>query len=190
MPATAEPTNTATPAASPTAGAFGADVFDDPDDCRHPSGAYRVAFPDAWWWNTSYEDAEIGPVAACRFFAPSAFDAFSATRRNPIPTGVAIWLDYAEGGCFGFINPVLDERAVMIDGFTATVREFAQGQQRSGPPGYYQVIIELTPDLACEDPASKAVVASTGVELAGGYEDNKSILDRMMRTMQIEVPSE
>lgn len=188
VPATAEPTSTATPDESAADGEFGADVFDDPDDCSHPSGAYRVAFPDAWWWNTDYEDPDIGPVAACRFFAPSSFDAFSATRRNAVPTGVAIWLDYAERGCFGFINPVLEEHELMIDGFTATVREFAQGQQGDAPPAYYQYIIQLTPEVACEDAASKAIVATTGVDMFGDYEDNKAMLDRMMETMEITLP--
>jgi len=147
-----------------------------------------VAFPDAWWWNTGFENAEIGRVAACRFFAPSSFDVSSVTRRDPIPDGVSIWLDYAKGGCFGFINPILEERGVEIDGFSATVREFAQGQRSDSPPSYYRYTIELTPDLPCESPDSQTIVATTGVDLFGSYQDNKDMLDRMMRTLEIEIP--
>lgn len=187
-PSEPDATGTANPSPSPTAGPFGADVFSDPDDCAHPSGAYRVAFPDAWWWNTGFENAETGRVAACRLFAPSFFDVSSVTRRSPIPAGVSVWLDYLEGGCFGYINPILEERDVEVDGFTATVREFAQGKRRDNPPSYYRYTIELTPDLPCESPDSQTIVATTGVDLFGSYQDNKDMLDRMMRTMEIEIP--
>jgi hypothetical protein len=188
--ATAEPTPTPTPQPTPepTPTPFGAAVFDDPDNCEHSSSAYRVALPDSWWWNTAYEHDELGTLAACRFFSPEQFDITTASREQPIPDRVSLWMDYAEGGCFGYINPILEEREVTVDGFTATVTEFAEGKREDNPPSYYQYLLDLTPELPCEDPESARIVATTGVDLYGDYKENKAMLNRMMETMQIGPP--
>lgn len=188
--ATAELTTTPTPQATqePTPAPFGAAVFDDPDNCEHSSGAYRVALPDSWWWNTEYEHDELGTLAACRYFSPERYDITTASREQPIPDRVSIWMDYAEGGCYAYINPILEEREVTIDGFAATVTEFAEGKLQDNPPSYYQYVIDLSPELPCEDPQSARISATTGVDLYGDYEDNKAMLDRMMETMEITVP--
>ena len=187
---TAEPTPSPTPPPTPepTPTPFGAAVFDDPDDCEHSSGAYRVALPDSWWWNTEYEHDELGTLTACRFFSAEQYDITTASREQPTPDRVSIWMDYAEGGCYAYINPVLEEREVTIDGFAATATEFAEGKLEDNPPSYYQYVIDLTPELPCEDPESARISATTGVALFGEYEENKAMLDRMMETMQINGP--
>lgn len=187
---TAEPTPAPTlqPTPEPTPTPFGAAVFDDPDNCEHSSGAYRVALPDSWWWNTEYDHDALGTLAACRFFSPEQYDITTASRDQPIPDRVSIWMDYAEGGCYAYINPILEEREVTIDGFAGTATEFAEGKRQDNPPSYYRYVIDLTPELPCEDPQSARISATTGVDLFGNYDENKTMLDRMMETMQIEVP--
>ena len=182
----ATPSPTTERSSEPTPDPFGSAVFDDPNSCEHSSGTYRVAFPESWWWNTEYEHDELGTLAACRFFSPEQYDITTASREQPIPHRVSIWMDYAEGGCYGYINPILEKRTVTIDGFTATATEFAEGKREDNPPSYYQYVIDLTPELPCEDPQSARFSATTGVDLYGDYEDNKAMLDRMMETLRIQ----
>lgn len=182
---TATPSPEATP--SPTATPFGARVFDDPDDCEHSSGVYRVAFPDDWWWNTEYQHPELGTIDACQYFSPDGFDITTASREQPVPDGIAVYANYVEGGCVGFLNPVLDERETTVDGHPATVREFARGKQEDNPPGRYQYMVDLAPDVDCEA-GGRFIVATTGVDMVGDYDENKAMLDRMMETMEIREP--
>lgn len=183
--ATADPTMT--PTQEPTPTPFGADVFEDPDSCEHSSGVYRVAFPDAWWWNTEYEHAELGELAACTYFAPDEFDITTASREDTVPQGVAISMQYLDDGCLGFFTPVLSSREVNIDGYTAVVEERAERPTEDSPPGGYGYRIDLNPDVPCEE-GGQFITAGTGVDSAGDYEENKAMLDRMMSTMEISAP--
>ncbi len=111
----------------------------------------------------------------------------TATRDDPAPVGVALTITYLDGGCVAYISPVLETRVVTVDGREATVVELAQGTEETDPPGTYQYEIELTPATACES-EGETIVARTSVDLAGTYEDNKAVLDEIMRTMEITVP--
>lgn len=181
------PTPAPEPTPTPTPTAFGASVFEDPDSCEHSSGVYRVAFPDSWWWNTSYEHAELGQIDACRFFSLDAFDITTASRGQPVPDGIAISINYHDGACLGFFNAQLSQEELTIDGHPATATEWADAPRQDAPPAYYQYIVDLTPDTACEE-HGQFIVASTGVDSAGDYEEIKAMLDRMMSTMQITAP--
>lgn len=200
--ATASPTTSASPEATDdqtaaatrtapataTATPFGAAVFGDPDSCEHSSGAYRVAFPDAWWYNLEYEHDQLGEIAECRFFAPEAFDIDTADRQQPVPHGVAITIDYLEGGCFGYFSEILEQREITVDGHQGRVEELTRGPADSDEPHYYHYLIDLRPDVPCESPESAYITAGTSRERAGDYEDNKALLDRMMQTMDIPEP--
>jgi putative transcriptional regulator len=111
---------TPTPERTPTPTAFGASVFEDPDSCEHSSGVYRVAFPDSWWWNTSYEHAELGQIDACRFFSLDEFDITTASRGQPVPDGIAISINYHDGACLGFFNAQLSQE-VSVGDFASAV---------------------------------------------------------------------
>lgn len=192
--ASPRPTDDQTPAATRTARAtatatpFGAAVFDDPDSCEHSSGVYRVAFPDAWWYNLEYDHDQLGEIAECRFFAPEAFDIDTADRQQPVPDGVAITINYLEGGCIGYFSAVLEQREVTVDGHQGRVEELTEGPVESDEPYIYSYVIDLRPDVPCESPESAYITAGTSRDRAGDYEDNKALLDRMMQTMEIREP--
>jgi hypothetical protein len=65
------PTVAATPTGEPAPTSFGAAVFPDPDDCTNAEGAYRVAYPNAWYSNAAvpnpFNPAGEG-VPACILF--------------------------------------------------------------------------------------------------------------------------
>lgn len=180
--ATTSPTPTTE---EPTPTPFGAAVFDEPDDCEHSSGVYRLAFPDEWWTNTEYEHADLGTISACRFFAREAFDIDTASREQPSPDGVSIVVDFLEGGCLGYLNPVLEERELTVDGYDARAEELAEGTERTGPGHTYQVTINLRPDEPCESDRAAFIYLGTSRDRAGDYEENKAVLDRMVETMEI-----
>ena len=158
------------------------------DDCEDESGTYRVEVPVGWWTNVAHDDPEVGELAACQFFAPEPFDSTTATRERPTPEGVALTIMLLDGGCLGYINPTIETRGVTVDGWQATAIELAQGKLETNPPGQYQYVIDLTPGVPCETGNGELIVARTGVDLSGTYEENKVILDEMMQTMEITAP--
>jgi hypothetical protein len=165
----------------------GGPLAQDGPDCRHTSGAYSVTLPAGWWTNVAYDHEELGEIGACESFAPAEFDPTTASREQPRPDGIAIALDYLDGSCVGFINPILEERETTVDGHPARVLELAQGKEEDNPPGHYQYIVDLAPDLECEA-GGRYIVGTTGTDMVGDYEENKAILDRMMETMVVTPP--
>jgi hypothetical protein len=155
--------------------------------CEHPSGAYQVVLPEGWWTNPTFEDAEMGVIAACRFFAPSEFDLSSLDRDSVVPEGAAISIDFLDGGCIGYINPILSSRETTVDGFAATVSELAFGKEETNPPHAYEYVVYLTPEVECES-GTDLIYAVTTRDLAGDYEENKATLDRMMEAILISNP--
>jgi hypothetical protein len=155
--------------------------------CEHSSGAYRVNVPEGWWTNPEFEDPELGLIAACRFFAPTDFDVTTGDRERPHPAGAAIWVDYLDGGCVGYINPILTSRATSVAGYPATVRELAFGKEETNPPHTYEYVVSLTPDTDCES-GGQYLLAFTTRDFAGDYEQNKAVLDQMMLTVEVRDP--
>jgi hypothetical protein len=155
--------------------------------CWHSSGRYRVVLPDGWWTNPRFEDEQLGTVAACRFFAPNAFDVTTASRETPVPTGTAIWIDFLDEGCVGYINPMLSSRETTVAGYPAFVTELADGTETTDPPGTYQYVVAVRADIGCET-GGRYVHAFTRREFAGGYEANKAALDQMMETIEVRAP--
>jgi hypothetical protein len=155
--------------------------------CEHSTGAYQVVLPEGWWTNPEFEDDELGVVAACRFFGRAEFDVATGNRERPVPDGTAIWIDYLENSCIGYINPILSSRETTVDGFAATVSELAFGKEETNPPHAYEYVVKLTPDVECESGADY-IYAVTTRDLAGDYEENKALLDRMMETIEVSVP--
>lgn len=179
--ATAEPT--AAPTTQPTGEAFGAGVFEDPDSCEDDSVGYRVAFPDAWWWNEPFE-SEIGPHATCRYFAPEFFDATTVSREQPTPEGVAIFASVIppDGG-LGQLGNVVSSEELTVAGQLA-VRE----EEEYEPGGFlepggriYRYVIELPEDRQLVFTANNQV---------GDYEENRTVLDGMMQTLELFEPDE
>ena len=50
-----------------------------------------------------------------------------------------------------------------------------------------QYVVDLAPDVDCES-EGQFIIATTGVDMAGDYEDNKEMLNRMIETMEIREP--
>lgn len=173
LPAVVVPRPSAEPAA----------VTDEPT-CRHPSGAFEVTLPTGWWTNTMLHHPALGVMDTCRFLGPEPFDPLTATPDRPVPGGVSLTLDYVAGGCIGFINAALSQRELEIDGWPATATEFAQGKEATNPPGHYQYVINLRPDVDCES-GGAFIVGRTSVDMAGSYEENKLLLDEVMAPMQV-----
>lgn len=185
---TPEPTPDLTPAPTPTATPFAAAEFDDPDSCLNEQAGYRIAFPDSWWTNTAYEDPNLGPTAACVYFAPAAFDVTTATQEEPIPEGVAITASHTLG-CLGYIHPTKSSTDMMISGFDARAEELAEGKRESNPPLLYRYVVDRLPDASCEGEANgDMLLFTTAPDMPGDYEENKAMLDRMMQTVEISAP--
>ena len=155
--------------------------------CEHATGAYRVQVPDGWWTNPAFEDEELGSISACRFFGPAEFDVTTGDREDPIPEGVAIWIDFLDGGCVGFINPTLSSRTTMIDAYPAVVTELAEGKLETNPAFTYQYVVTLVPDMACEE-GGRYIYALTRRDFPGDYETNKHVLDEVMESLEIREP--
>jgi hypothetical protein len=177
--ATAAPTTA--PSSEPSQEPFGASVFDDPDSCEDDSVGYRVAFPDAWWWNEPFE-SEITPHPNCRYFAPDFFDASTVSREQPIPEGVAIdALVIPPDGGLGQLGEVVSSEELTLAGRPATreEQEYAPGGFHSPDERVYRYVIGL--------PEDRQLVFSTGNQV-GDYEENRLVLDGMMETLELFEP--
>jgi hypothetical protein len=155
-----------------------------PAECEHSTGAYRAHLPPGWWTNPEFEDDDLGMISACRFFGPRPFDVTSADRERPIPTGTAIWIEFLDDGCVGYISPVVESHETTVDGFPARVEELAFGKLETNRPETYQYVVGLTPGWDCER-GGRYVYAVTQRAFPGRYEDNKATLDDMMRQLVI-----
>jgi len=174
-------TPTAAPSSEPTQEPFGASVFNDPDSCEDDSVGYRVAFPDAWWWNEPFE-SEIGPHSNCRYFAPDFFDVSTVSREQPIPEGVAIFVSViAPDGGLGQLGEVVSSEELTVAGRPATreEQEYAPGGFLVPDERMYRYVIELSED--------RQLVFSTGNQV-GDYEENRQVLDGMMETLELFEP--
>ena len=177
----AAPMDAATTAPSP--GMFGASVFDEPDSCEDDSVGFRVAFPDAWWWNQPF-DSEIGPHAQCRYFAPDFFDAGTVSREQPIPEGVAIHaLVIPPGAGLGGSGEVVSSEEMTVAGQPATRSEEEHVPGGVLEPGerLYRYVIEL--------PQDRQLAFVTG-NATGDFDDNREVLDGMMETLEVFDPGD
>ncbi len=169
----------AQPAASPVAVQV--------SQCEHSTGQYQVHLPSGWWTNREFEDHELGDIAACRFFAPTEFDVTTGDHEAPMPDGASIWMEFLDGGCVGYINPVLESRQTTVDGHPAAASELAEGKLEPNPAGTYQYVVNLKVDLACED-GGQYIYAFTKPDFPGDYEENKAALDQMMQSLDVRGP--
>lgn len=181
----ASPSDDATPvtdsaASTPSAGPFGAATFGQPDSCEDDSVGYRVAVPDAWWWNQPF-DSEIGPHAQCRYFAPDFFDAGTVSREQPIPEGVAISvLVIPPGAGVGGSGELVSSEEITVAGQPATRIEEEHEPGGVLEPGerLYRYVIELSQE--------RRLVFATGNAI-GDYGENRDVLDRMMETLECSI---
>jgi len=152
--------------------------------CEHSTGAYRVHLPIGWWTNPEFVDDELGVISACRFFAGQAFDPTTGDRDRPIPEGIDVYVEFLDGSCVGYINPVLESHTTTVDGFPSTISELAAGKLETNPAATYEYVVTLTPDRACED-GGRYIYAFTKREFHGDYAENKTVLDKMMRMLEV-----
>jgi hypothetical protein len=156
-------------------------------ECEHSSSAYRVQLPSGWSTNPEFHDAELGRVSACRFFPPSAFDVTAGDRERPIPQSAAIWMDFLDDSCVGYISEVLERRQMMVDGYPAIAEELGRGTTDPSEPFTYQYVVSLSNDRGCEDGAQD-IYALTNRDMAGSYEENTAVLDQMMQSLEVVRP--
>jgi hypothetical protein len=193
--ATSNPTRSAEqspPATSPAeASPFGVAVFPEPDDCIHPEGGYRVAYPDSWYSNAAVPllDAAGQPtgvgIPACEYFAPTDFSIQYGTE---IPSDIAIFLrieDLPEGtgwnyGPYPGLRIVSDLDAA-VDGEPARIQEIEFLEQSLAfAPGdrYTEYVVEMS--------ENRYLTAQTYSQL--GYNASRQVLDQMMQTLRFISP--
>lgn len=175
-PASAAASEAPTPAASSSTGGFAvlpnaeADLlFGDRDSCTSVDDGFRVDFPDAWWTNTA-----IGDVTPCNWFAPTTFGVTDPSR---VPAEIAITITWMEGDSGSFDEEISRESGV-VGGTQPAVR--VEYERNDGGRYYvYQVQLGPTPE---EGPN---LLARTSTDMAGDYELNKAVLDRIIATMEL-----
>jgi hypothetical protein len=156
--------------------------------CEHASGRYRVTLPEGWWTNTAFEHFELGEVPACSYFAPEPFDATSSSLPDQVfPPGVAVTVNYFDGGCVGTYLEMISSREATVDGHPATVSEYTRGANEDDPPGRYEYVVNLAPNVDCET-GGRFIVAATDIHMTGDYDQNKALLDQIMESMEVTPP--
>lgn len=152
--------------------------------CEHPSGVYRVTLPDGWWTNRDGGPDDLWE--ACELFGPEPF-AVTRTADRTWPDGVALAIDWVDGGCRGFIWDLLSSEPTTVDGLPALVNEYTlPGNAESGYA--YEYDIDLSdPGVDCEA-GGRSIGSSTNREMTGDYDENKALLDRIMSGMEITPP--
>jgi len=178
--ATPEPTDEATPSLEPSASADAApgggfaigahaeadSLFLSRDDCENLEDGYRLQFPDEWATNE-----ETGSLPPCSWFAAAPFSVDDPT---DVPGEVAITIESVESAEVTPDSAISEDEVTVGGTQTATRVEFDDGGETSleyrvqlGPPG--------------EGPF---LLARTDTEMAGDYELNKAVLDRIMATIE------
>ncbi len=155
-------------------------------ECADPTETYRVTLPDGWWTNTTVAHPVFGELPACRFFAPEPFDLAGWTEDDSFPRGVAFTIQYIPSGCIGSFLPLISSREATVDGRVAGVAEYARTENDGDPPGRYEYVVDLAPDVECEA-GGRFILAATDYQMAGDYEANKLLLDEVMASMRITV---
>ena len=136
--------------------------------CTNPDEDYSVSLPRGWYYNESVEADGTDDVAACRFFSPDDFEVRPAS-------GVA---DVAIGIGREATAPRAEGAATTVGGKPATIVETEAGDDSFDPAGtrYYQYWIDIGDEWL-------VATTSDGPTWVGEYEDNKVVLDSMMRTL-------
>lgn len=154
--------------------------------CEHPSGRYRVTLPDGWWTNRNGDDS--GALwEACELFGPEPF-AVTPWGDRTWPYGVALAIDWVDGGCIGSIWELVSSEATTVAGLPASVNEYALVVDPGDLEGAYEYVIDLSePGVACEV-GGRFIIAATNREMTGSYDENKAFLDQIMSGMEITPP--
>jgi hypothetical protein len=152
-------------------------LFLDRDTCTNAEDGYRVAFPDAWWTNTA-----VGEVTPCNWFAPTTFD---VPDPSELPPEIAITISLVDSDVGTFLEIVSRDEGI-VGQTQSAIRWEERGTGTEGsefPPSYraYVYVVQLGPTFE-EGPN---VVARTDTTMAGDYELNKAVLDRIMATMEL-----
>jgi hypothetical protein len=144
-------------------------LFGDRDSCTNIDDGFSVEFPDAWWTNTA-----IGDVTPCNWFAPTTF---GVTDPSQVPAEIAITITWMDGDSGSFDEEISRESGI-VGGTQPAVR--VEYERSDGGRYYvYQVQLGPTPE---EGPN---LLARTSTDMAGDYELNKAVLDRIMATMEL-----
>jgi hypothetical protein len=168
---TAEPTEEPTASAAATAadGRFipaenaEADaLFLARDECENLRDGYQLIFPDDWYTNTEFRD-----VAACSWFSPTFYEVDDS---SDVPDEIAITIIWLPNG-FGYTEDPIRQTEGMIGGQNAVRLEFEDS---------YGYVIQLGPSFG-EGPN---LAARTSRDMAGDYELNKAVLDRLILTIE------
>ena len=146
-------------------------LFLDRDDCTNPQDGYHLQFPEDWWTNT-----EIARFPACVWFSPTFYEVVDETQR---PDEIAIEIFWLAGDR-GYLTESISREDVVV-GFQSAVRIEVMGTPDDMTSGTsYEYVIRLGPTPE-EGPN---LVARTDTSMAGDYELNKAVLDRMMATIE------
>jgi len=182
-PADASPTTAPSPSAT-AEDSFGpahsqepAAAFEMPDECENPVGGYRISMPDAWYYNTEFDDLD-----ACQWFAPTTY---GVTDSSTIPDEVAIVLSVQDGGDFGPGGDVVSLEEYTVAGRPALRYEIAGEPGGIGPERLVTWIVGLGGDLPSEATTTPWLMARTGSDRGGELDENIDVLDAMLSTLEL-----
>jgi hypothetical protein len=149
------------------------EAFAVPNECENPTAGYRISMPGDWVSNTAVEG-----LAACQWFAPTSFP---VTDASTIPPEVGIVLRVLEGSSFAVDQEVFSRREYTVDGLPAVRWELTS-------PSTIMWIIGLDGELPEEGVDGAWLIASTNPDCPPECSDNRSWLDRMIATLQVDRP--
>jgi hypothetical protein len=144
---------------------------------------YSIGYPGEWH-TTDILLGNEKPSYACRWFSPTPFD---VSEGNVVTEGWGYPLEVGIGGSFdhelrNLLDPevarILTREDLVVDGHRAVRLEYETLIDLIGEPGlHYEYVIEL-------DRGTTLIVHTTatrGVE--GVYEENRTVVDRAVRTL-------
>jgi hypothetical protein len=143
---------------------------DEAVPCTNPDDGYRVEVPSGWYVNEMVEGQGGDHVAACRFFSPVEFEVRPASEASGI--AIAIRREATPPRAEGVTTTIAGREATIVERVSTT-----DGFDPAGTR-YYEYWIDAGTDWL-------VVATSDGPNWLGDYDENKAVLDGMVRTLQI-----
>jgi hypothetical protein len=136
-------------------------------DCQNLDDGYQVDFPAEW--NTN---AEIGGVPTCSWFAPTEYE---TSGPGQLPDEVAIEI-FVIDGRRDYVLEIVDQDS----GFIGATQPATRFRVAGNDGEHYEYVVQLGPTLE----GGPNLVARTSSLMGGDFDLNRSILDRLMATME------
>jgi hypothetical protein len=153
--------------------------------CTNDVVGYSIGYPGDWHTTDVFE-GEADPANACMWFSPEPF----GPDGNLVPEGYGYPLEVLVRGEFdaeradvvGEAGQIIEQDFLQVEGRRAVRIEHVPLLEplADGPRRHYEYLIEL-------DPETILVVHTTEIgDLAGGFEENKAIVDDAVDTLRFQ----